>query len=217
MKIYHQVQILACVIVILLSVGCSYVPKEIPTGQWSGQGTWVDYEAITNQKESLVLKDRSKDKAYDTSLKISKRSICGYEALVFEICSKRGELFNFKGKETNLEFALIEIKTLDNGSTLYAVAGDIPHSDNDAAREEFTKAVSLASAICVRKDNAIILQLWYSPGETKGCFSDTIIFEGSGVRKIGHFLETKPLKTNDQTSKQKLMEVYWVEELHRDG
>ncbi|UCD29528.1 MAG: hypothetical protein JSV03_03340 [Planctomycetota bacterium] len=209
MKAYYQVNIVSSVLFILLSIGCSHAPKEIPTGVWSGQGTYVDYEAVMDKKKSRVLQDKSNNKQYDTSLKINKRTILGHDTLYFEIHSKRGRLFNIEGTETHLEFALFKLKALDNGSILYAIIDNIPSSDDEEARKDFAKAISFASAMCVHRDGATVLQLWYVPGGD-GCFSDTMIFEGPGLRKIGHVLEAK-----DKSSKPKLMEVYWVEELRK--
>ena len=89
--------VIACSLPFSSWCGCASAPCSIPTGECAGQGMYVDYEAINKDKSDDVDQSRSKDGIYETYLKISRQQMYDNEALVFDIRSQRGELFNVDG------------------------------------------------------------------------------------------------------------------------
>jgi len=215
----------ACGLSLLSSFGCATTQQDIPTGEWSGQGMYVDYEAIGKGKQSDLTQSRSKDGVYETSLKIRRRQMYGHEALVFDIRSKRGELFNVEGKESHVQFTLVPLETLEHGAKLYACCDWAynPSKEHHVSKEEVEQRLQLASASCIQQHGATILQIYYlfpSKGELNG-FYDTFVFEGDRVRKMGRLIEIKtPDKKNkpdekNKSDEEKLNTVYWVETLRK--
>lgn len=209
--------IVAYGLMLLSSFGCAATQQGIPTGQWSGQGTYVDYEAIPQGKPSDLASSRSKDGVYETSLKISQQQVHGHEALIFNICSKRGELFNVEGNKSHIEFTLVPLTTLAHGAKLYACCDWAynPTKERSVSKEEFDKRLQTASASCIQQDGATILQIYYitpSNGEPT-CFFDTFLFEGNQVRKTGRLSGIDKIK--NKPDEEKLIRVYWTETLQK--
>ena len=50
-----------CCALLFASLGCTATPKGIPTGEWSGEGTYVDYEAMGQEKLINLTQSRAKD------------------------------------------------------------------------------------------------------------------------------------------------------------
>lgn len=186
-------------------VGCS-VPGEIPVGSWAGQGVYMDYEGVLAKKQPLP-EERAQSNSYQTTLKITKIRAFGRDALRFTILSKSGDLFNVPGHEVKLNGVLVTLRTLDNGSTLYAVFDSekvkAVQADADLPPGTFAQATSM------RTDRGVILQLHYTkPTERDSDVTDTFHFLSGRVIKTGSYV-TYP-RSGD---KKKLVQIWWVEEL----
>jgi len=209
----------ACGALLFASLGCTSTPKGIPTGEWLGEGTYVDYEAIGQEKLINLIESRAKDNVYQTSLKISRQRMYDRDTLVFDIRSKRGELFNLDDNESHVRFALVPLKTLEHRAGLYAVVQweYNPSKDRRVSEEEFNKQIQIASASCIRRDGATVLQINYiTPSEDDPiCFSDFFLFEGHRVRKSGHVVKKDATEKENKPAEEKLARILWVESLRK--
>lgn len=213
----------AWLIILLLagSLGCQAGLDNIPTGRWVGQGTYVDYEASGNKGAPAPTEQRARDLVYPTSLTITKENIFGREAYVFEIRSQRGKLMNNTDTETHILMALVKLETLENGSTLYALADwkYKPSENNKWDENNFNTLGKIASASCIRSPRGLFLQLYYMfPGAGSDIgFTDTFQFEAGRLLKTGSIVETKKLKSEQvgAAEKEQLMMVNWVEDLRK--
>ena len=188
--------------------GCA-TPAGIPTGNWSGRGTYVDYEGVL-AGDGQVPKERAKSRTYETMLSIRKARAFGREALLFYIHSKRGELFNVGGQETTMQWLLVKLRTLENGSTLYAVFDRGGVKSAKAATDLPPK--TLAQATSIPTARGVILQLYYHrPGQESSVFTDTFYFLPGHIIKTGTYGYATGSAQGD---KRKLVCVWWAEELH---
>ncbi|UCD27976.1 MAG: hypothetical protein JSV03_12860 [Planctomycetota bacterium] len=215
-----SIVIVACCLSLLSCFGCAFTPYGIPTGEWSGEGIYLDYEATVKEKMTDTTHSRSRDNVYETSLKISQQRMYGHETFVFDIRSKRDKLFNLNDKESHVTFTLVPLKTLEHGSRLYAIGQweYNPSKDRRVSEEEFNKRLQTASASCINQDGATILQVYYTM-PTKSdpvSFCDTFVFENHKVRKTGRIIEVKTTKKENEPIQNKLMKVYWAETLKRE-
>lgn len=199
----------------LLTWACTPGRGMIPTGDWAGQGTYVDYEARLASDQMTVAQEKAKDARYETTLTITEQEPFGTPALVFEIHSKRGKLMNISGEETNLRFALVKLRTLDTGATLYAVADlpDRPSEDQQGSEDQFRRELTLARASHSRVGNATVLQVYYLlPGKGESMtWTDTFMFAGNKILKTGRV--AKAMEKGGKV--EKMCKVYWTEELRK--
>jgi len=193
----------------LALTGCGAGAAAIPLGEWKGTGTYVDYEAALAKDQPVALEQQARDKEYETTLSIRETKALGRDALVFAIHSKRGKLLNVGGEETKGEITLVKLKELKEGSGLYAVltsgTGEAPKAEADPAR-------AIASATAIHSPRGLVVQVYYgrpTPNDPS-CFTDTFHFLGDKVIKTGSFFT---IQTTG--AKQKLIKVWWVEELRR--
>jgi hypothetical protein len=193
--------------------GCNPALTAIPTGEWAGRGTYVEYEAHRGPEKKI--ESRSKSASYATSLKISEGDLYGQRVLFFEILSKRGKLATVEGDETHITLILVKLELVANGPTLYPLVDFQfnPSSSQQVSKEDFDQKSQIASAVCFRHGRGIVLQVNYTmpTSDEPTCFWDTFIFEGATVRKIGRAVQDKgsPPRPGDVTS------IDWVEDLHR--
>jgi len=211
--------ILACSLSLLSSLGCAAAHQGIPTGQWSGQGSYVDYEAVYKGKPGDVVQSRSLEGAYETSLKIAREEMYGREVLVFDVRSLRGKLMNVDGTETHLRFVLAPLETLDRGSQLYACVGFEfnPKNDISISKERFEEQLRFASASSILQNGATVLQIDYMI-PTKGSppsFVDTFVFSGYQAHKRGRYIMATTIEDKDMPKEHKLITVYWAETLRK--
>lgn len=219
MTLCYRSAMVACSVSVLASVGCTSTRDGIPTGEWSGQGIYVDYEAMAKEKLTDVAQSLAKDNVYETSLKISQQRMYGRDTLFFDIRSKRGKLLNMDDEESHVEFALVPLKTLKHGARLYAVGHREynPSADCRPSEEEFNQRLRIASASCIQQGGATVLQVYYMipTKNDPSCFFDTFVFEGSRVRKTGHVVNVSTTEKENKPVEQKLAKVYWVETLRK--
>jgi len=183
--------------------GCG-VPTEIPAGNWAGQGIYVDYEGILSEKQPTP-KERAKSNTYETTLKITKMRAFGRDALRFMIHSKSSNLFNGPSEDVKIDVVLVSLRTLPNGSTLYAAFS--PKDVEPAKADSPLPSRTLPRATSTRTDGGVVLQLRYNPPHDDAPFTDTFHFLPTGVLKTGSFT------TYSGDDKKKLVRVWWVEEL----
>ncbi len=193
--------------------GCNPALSAIPTGQWAGTGTYVEYEA--RRRGEGKIESRSKSADYATSLKTTEGELYGKRALFLDVLSKRGKLMNVEGDESHVTFILVKVETLASGSTLYALV-DFQFnasSSQQVSREDFDEKSQIASAVCMRQGRSIVLTVNYAvpTAEDPMCFWDTFTFEGGTVRKTGRVLQVK----GGEPLPQDVVIIDWVEELHR--
>jgi hypothetical protein len=185
--------------------GCG-APGEVPVGNWAGHGTYVDYEGVLAEGQN-VAQTRARSRAYETTLKITSTRVFGRDALLLDIHSKRGKLFNVGGDETTLRGVLVELERLDNGSTLYAAFDARAVESPEAAAD--LPAMTLAQATSVQTPRGLILQLHYNrPGRDDGVFTDTFHFLPGRVIKTGSYATG-----SGPDDSRKMARVWWVEEL----
>jgi len=189
-----------------LAVGCA-APTSIPAGRWAGQGTFVDYEAVTDGGPGSAVRQRVRDHRYETSLDIAKTQAFGREAWKLAILSKRGKLFNVTGEETKLTMLLVKMQLLPNGSMLLALVE--PPKDKPKAAQTLPEA-TVGSATAIQTPRGLVLQIDYFGSDTKerGCFVDTIRFEAGRVAKAGTYVATAAVGSG-----RRLARVNWVEQL----
>jgi len=187
-----------------LLAGCHAPPTGVPTGQWRGQGIYVDCEAFPAGTPAATTQ-RVQARRYDTMLTIEEGTVAGHEGLLVEIISRRGTLMNLGNTETRLRFGLIEMDRLPGGHAIYAA---VEADAADSPRRNF------ASASAVQTRDGVVLQVCYSlPTEqAHQCFADTFEFLADRVVKTGRMIWT-----GKEHGAEKLMSVYWVESLHPDS
>ncbi len=212
MRLHTTFLYAASLCTIQLVGGCGPAPAEIPVGEWAGRGTYVDYEAISVKGKQADTKQRAKDGSYETRLKITRARAYGREATVLEIHSGPRQLFNVEGEETSSVAVLVKLDTLDNGSILYAVYTEKAAALQPSEPREPSALPpgTLALATCIRSGRGPVLQVYYWTPERSLSFIDTFHFETDRVVKTGRFTDTRT-----SGSEEKLIEVYWVEELRR--
>ena len=185
--------------------GCG-TPGEIPAGNWAGQGTYVDYEGVLAAGQPAP-EERAATRSYETTLKIAKTRAFGREALRIDIRSRRGKLFNVPDEETKLSGVLVLLRTLEDGSALYA-AFDANAVESAAGAADLPPGTA-AQATSVRTDRGVVLQLHYNrPGRDQGVFTDTFHFLPGRIIKTGSYAVGSGPDDN-----RKLVRVWWVEEL----
>ena len=185
--------------------GCG-VPGEIPVGSWAGQGVYMDYEGVP-AKNQPAPEERAQSNSYQTTLKITKMRAFGRDALRFSILSKSGGLFNVPRDDVKVDGVLVALRTLDNGGTLYAVFDS--EKVKPAQAEAKLPPGTLAQATSMRTDRGVILQLHYGqPGTGDGPVADTFHFLSGRVIKTGSYVTY-----GRDGGKEKLVRVWWVEEL----
>jgi hypothetical protein len=193
---------------VVLLTGCASPPVTIPTGEWIGEGTYVDYEAVL-AADAPAARQRSKDHRYETTLKIAKARAFGREVMVVDVHSKRGPLFNVPGEETKAKAVLVPLETLDNGAVLYATL-DAKTAEAPENREAALPPKTIAQATSTQTPNGLVLQLHYmgTGGGEMRCFIDTFHFQADGVLKTGT-LDT----LSGPADERKVAKVWWVERL----
>jgi hypothetical protein len=197
----------------LACAGCTPALTAIPTGEWAGTGTYVEYQAI--RKGERTTESRSKSATYATTLRITEGDLYGKHALFFDILSKRGEMINAPGTESHVTFALVKLDTLAEGPTLYALVNPQlnPSSEQQVSKEDFTEQTQVAAAVCFRQGCGIVVQVNYlmPTGKEPVCFWDAFTFQSCGVHKTGRMVQIK----GEETEQQTLGSIDWVEELHK--
>ncbi len=195
----------AIVLSVAVMGGCG-TPGEIPAGNWAGEGTYVDYEGVfTGEKPTP--EERAASRTYETTLKIAKSRAFGREALLIDIHSRRGKLFNVPGDETRLSGVLVMLRTLPNGSALYAAFD--ANAVKSAGASAGLPPETLAGATSVRTERGLVLQMHYNrPGRDDGVFTDTFHFLPGRIIKTGSYAVG-----SGPEDRRKLVRVWWVEEL----
>jgi hypothetical protein len=205
------------------AAGCSHGLKTIPTGEWAGKGTFVECRLHLDDNGEAGTQEAATDRAdYVTTLTIDREKVFGHDALVFEILSKRGQVLDSDDTETHLRLAFVELETLANGTTLYALADAKYNPDADEAWTESTvhDRIQFTSATCVRDTCGLVLQVHYAlpVGSSIGAWQDTFRFVPGRVLKTGTFVTTSepPDATEEDEEKESMHDVafvHWVEEL----
>jgi hypothetical protein len=200
---------MAALAMLVSAAGCGLVPTTIPAGEWVGRGTYVDYEAVLTQENPAATTQRAKDGSYETTLRITSTRAFGREAWIVAIDSKRGKLFNIPGEETKGEVALVKLQALGNEAALYAVLDkETLDSQQGMSPQTSLPADTVASAISLQTPAGLVLHVDY--GIRSLGFTDTFHFRPGGrVSKTGSISSWNKNGTED-----KLMTVWWVEELH---
>jgi len=179
----------AGVFVLIACWGCASPPPSIPTGEWVGQGTYIDqgYETDSGGVRKV------KDDTYKPSVTITKRSIAGQEAVVFDILSEHKPQPN-SNPYVHIVMALVRPKTLEGGSIQYDAAWAL--RDSPAPRElseaEVNKGLQepdQPKVSCLRAGNALVMHVHYSRTREGKAFTDTLVFEGNRLYKMGHFID----------------------------
>jgi len=219
MNAAHRRVVIGCGLLCWTIAGGASVPRGIPTGEWTGRGTYVDYEAVATIGSDAPPTTRSKDGVYDTTLKITRQTLLGHDSVVIDICSKRGELLNMDDSQTRIGMVLAPTAKLPNGGELYAVVNwqyDKGPNTN-LTKTEFDKGLRNVHATYARSGKSSVLQLYYIVPSKKDQaeFHDTFLFEGNRVRKIGSVAGLQEPESTGGPKSEKLQAVYWVEELHR--
>ncbi len=191
--------------------GCG-APAEIPAGEWVGRGTYVDYEGVLPAGGGAP-KERSRSRAYETTLKIARTRAFGREAITFDILSKRGRLLNVGDEETEIDGVLVKLRTLPSGAALYAgLDAGVLDSPGAAAEEPVAlPPKTLARAVSFPTPDALVLQISYGDPAKKdvaGCWVDTFRFRSDRVIKTGAYLSG-----SESGGERKAVEVWWFEEL----
>lgn len=193
--------------------GCAPGLTAIPTGQWTGTGSFVDYQAISRDGGKPEV--QAAGRCYATSLRITKGDLYGRHVLFFDILSKRGRLMNVEGEESHVTFILVEADALADGTTLHAIVDFQfnPSSPRQISQDEFGKESQIATAVCFRRGRGIVLQVNYSLPTVNDpvCFWDTFTFEGDTVRKTGRVVQVK----DESPGREKVASVDWTEELRK--
>jgi len=128
---------------------------------------------------------------------------------MFEILSKHPDKQDFMGGEdVYIILVLTKPQELTNGSVLYEAHAELqkPRSGCqrlDAREADGLKVLAaqdLRQPVCTLFGRALILQVWYEGRTEKdGAFSDTFIFDGNRLLKIGYLGK----------------DIAWAEELHK--
>ena len=169
--------------------GCAWNrPVQIPTGDWSGCGTFI-YEGWGSEDKTASL-----HKGYPTKLHIHRSQLNGRPAVEMEIVSRHGGLPGISDDKTHLRMMLVEEKRPCDSIVLYKVAGMEPDSDKPP---EFDENAPPVGASCIRTKEAIVLQVVYDEG-----FADTFRFRGRGLTKSGSI-----------TAKNEI--IHWAETLYQ--
>jgi hypothetical protein len=204
----------------LLSVaGCASAPRSIPTGEWAGKGTYVEYEAIRKKGSDAAPTARSKDGLYDTTLKIRRDKLVGHDVVMVDICSKRGKMMNLDDAQTQIGLILAPAGRLANGGELYAVI-DWQYgkpAKTEWKQADFEQRLKTVRASYLSSGASAVLQVYYivpSKGDLAS-FTDTFLFEGNRVRKIGSIGGIQDVDNSGKPENEKLQAAYWSEDLQR--
>ncbi|MGD8452422.1 MAG: hypothetical protein PVJ57_11435 [Phycisphaerae bacterium] len=187
-------------VVVLLCVGCAGAPRraEIPTGAWSGEGTFVLQKwdaADPSGGPGNILSHGT----YKTHLAIEPTKVDGQDAIRLDILSHRGEVDGLDGDRTHLVVILVKTRSLANDTiALYRTyqAGlslDESEPSLEDAPDECTRAT------CLLHHGELALRIEYMDK-----FVDFYRFRGDTVFKDGIYggVEAE-------------MYVHWSERLHR--
>ncbi|MBN1345280.1 MAG: hypothetical protein JXQ73_21485 [Phycisphaerae bacterium] len=209
------------------STGCSqaepprFAAATIPLGKWQGRGTFLAYEGISENKDDPSPRQRYQDGVYETTLEIGKQTVVGQEAIVIEIRSERGRIFESDNSETRLKALLLPLKTTTHANTAYAL-GMLEYNPKEWAdyrkNEAQIRAKSdLPSASCVQIGQQTCLQIHYlmPEGDSRWMFKDSLVFSRDDVLKTGSFAVTGVEAKNGQKPEHKTTQAYWVERLRR--
>jgi hypothetical protein len=191
-------------LVALLASGCvAPGPRgEIPTGCWSGEGSFV-YETWpgtpTTKPFDAAATPQSLCREYKTTLYIGPGRIEGREAVMLDIRSARGSLPGTKdmGEETHIKAALVEAKRLSDSAVLYRIIA-LRYNPRPNEELKIDETASPAAASCLTVGGRTVLQIQYMKD-----FVDVFRFEGSGVEKTGSYFDPEGGMIN------------WVESLSR--
>ena len=213
MRISQLSRGVGCLVMAVSGAGAALAAElaVVPVGTWKGKGTFVSFQ----RRASNVDRTSTGSGAYETSLEISRKRIFGQDALVLEIRSKGGDVMGMG--ERHLKVALVQLASLDNGSTLYGVAGVQLRSvgEHDSWDDEaFRRGQKYATAICMRREKTLVLQVHYgliAGDDDPIAFHDTFEFGPDGVRKHGSFAQ-HPFAGGIE--REDFASVYW-EEQHR--
>jgi hypothetical protein len=209
--------ILSILLLAAVCGGCASAPRTIPTGEWSGTGAYADVE-MTKKGDNPTYELRANDNSYATTLSICEKPLYGHSSLYFDIRSQRGKLMNIDGEESHVTFTIVKMKTLQNGTELYALIDfKFNQPEREIAEEDFRERMQIVSASCMRREQALVLQVNYifPEKEDANCFWDTFTFSGSSVRKTGRIVSTIYSKPGEP-SQEKTQAVDWTEELQKD-
>lgn len=172
----------------MVAGGCASRGKpRIPTGEWSGKGSFT-FERWGEPDHTA-----GHHRDYETWLRIRHGIVDAQPALEIEIISERGELPDL-GPRTHLRVALVEVKKYDDGTVLYRVAGPIM-DPKDEDRPRFESDTPPYGASLIPSRDGWVLQVSYMQG-----FVDVFRFRGRGLTKAGS------LTVEDGS-------VHWVESL----
>ena len=192
MKRLHWSCGVGCLVIVISGAGVALAaePAAVPVGTWKGKGTFVSFQ----RRASNVDRTSTGSGAYETSLTISRKRLFGTDALVLEIRSKGGDVMGIG--ERHLKVALVKLESLDNGSTLYGVAGvQLLRVGEESGwdDEAFRRGQKYATAVCMRREKTLVLQVHYGLSadgdDDPMAFHDTFEFGPDGVRKRGTFAQ----------------------------
>jgi len=198
-----------CVLVAMMS-GCATAPTEIPTGQWRGHGTFIDYEARVATDTAHQTRTRVNTRSYETFLKISKTRAYGRDAFVVSIRSERGVMFNVPGEVTQAVLGLVQLERLPNGAVLYAFFGD-PLPDDWNQPNAVLPRDEIAFATLLPTGEGAVLQVGYDKLGSDNTFMDTYTFSR------GHIAKSGSVRWKESRGGDKFVEVFWAEDLNPVG
>ena len=160
-------------VAILLAGGCATRgPVRMPTGAWSGKGTFSYERWAAGEPAASIHRD------YQTCICIKPAQVDDRPAFDIEIVSERGELPEGLGPRTHLRLTLVEVKRPCESIAQYRVAGRFNPKPEE--RPEFEGDTPPIGATCMRVDDLTVLQIVYEEG-----FSDVLRFRGRGLMKAG--------------------------------
>jgi len=177
-----------CAMLALIGGCASSGPVQIPSGDWTGCGTFVYESWAPDDKSASLHKD------YPTKLHIHRSEFNGRPAVEMEIVSRHGGLPGIPDDKTHLRMMLVEEKRPSDSIALFRVAGMEPDSDQPP---EFDANGPPVGASCFRTREAIVLHVVYDQG-----FADTFRFRGRGLTKSG-----------SMTTKDEI--IHWAETLYQ--
>ncbi len=196
----------------LAGSGCVSAPREIPTGEWRGTGTFLWHSAEEGSTTRPAGQGHEPlTREYETRLGIEKKEIAGQDAYILKILSYRGKIPKLRGDLTFIRLAMVCMADEDGNWKRY-VLKDVDFNVEENLwnerwaldEEKLTKPIPFALVRTYRRKNSLVLHIYYMEN-----WQDTFVFQHDKVCKIGNILDLHKQEW------EKAEEIAWVESLEK--
>ena len=190
---------------IAAAAGCTATPRNLPTGEWAGQGTCT-------LRKTEGANQTCQTEHYPIRVTVRNADLDGQPLQVITVLSEHSEVLG--GKDVHLAMILTEPRPLASGSVVYQTHGHLdmvttrpsPVEPGEPQIRAMTKEDTLALVQCFRLGQATVLQVYYdwSKSSKYPTFFESFTFSGDQLTKSGYQGDINE-------------SIVWVEQLRKVG